>query len=64
MTRAERKAQAQADAKAGKMAGAGVHGPRTTASAPKSTLTRAERKAQAKADAEAGKMKSGEGSQK
>ena len=63
MTRDERKAQTQADAKAGKLAGAGDTGTRKKSPPPpKSTMTKAERKEQAKADQAAGKMKSGEAS--
>jgi hypothetical protein len=62
MTKAERKAQAQADAKAGKMVGAGdaaAHKPQPTT---KSTKSRSDRKAETAAANKAGAIKSGEGS--
>jgi hypothetical protein len=62
MTKAERKAQTQADAKAGNLAPAGEAGKRTTAPpASKSPTSRAERKAETAAANKAGKIKSGEG---
>lgn len=57
MTKSERKAQTEADQKAGQMTAAGEGVSPTSGQPPKtSTMTRAERKAQTKADVKAGKM--------
>jgi len=63
VTKEERKAQAQADAKAGNLASAGeASKTKATPPAPKSsTKSRAERKAETAAANKAGKIKSGEG---
>ena len=62
MTKDERKAQTQADAKAGQIAGAGDAAAHQPAPKTKSTKTRADRKAETKAANKSGQIKSGEAS--